>query len=62
SVTGFDNSLLAKSRGITTVSHPQEELGKTAAETLIGLINKSISRKDAHVLLMPELVERKSTL
>ncbi|SDB22228.1 GntR family transcriptional regulator, arabinose operon transcriptional repressor [Pseudobutyrivibrio sp. YE44] len=62
SVTGFDNSLLAKSRGITTVSHPQEELGKAAAETLIGLINGSLSRKDAHVLLKPELVERKSTL
>ncbi len=62
SVTGFDNSLLAKSRGITTVSHPQEELGKAAAQTLIGLINNSISRKDAHVLLKPELVERKSTL
>lgn len=62
SVTGFDNSLLAKSKGITTVSHPQEELGKTAAETLIALIKNNISRKDAHVLLRPELVERKSTL
>ena len=62
SVTGFDNSLLAQSRGITTISHPQEEFGHKAAETLIGLIEGSISRKDAHILLTPELVERKSTL
>lgn len=60
SVTGFDNSLLAQSRGITTIAHPQEELGKMAAETLIGLINGSISKKNAHVLLEPELVERKT--
>lgn len=62
SVTGFDNSLLARSRGITTIAHPQEELGKMAASTLTGLIDGSISRKDAHVLLTPELVERKTTL
>ncbi|MCR4567407.1 MAG: GntR family transcriptional regulator [Pseudobutyrivibrio sp.] len=62
SVTGFDNSLLAHSKGITTIAHPQEELGKRAAQTLIGLINGSILKKDAHVLLAPELVERKSTM
>ncbi len=60
SVTGFDNSLLAHSKGITTIAHPQEELGKKAAETLLGLIDGSISRKEAHVLLEPQLVERKS--
>ncbi|SHJ34867.1 GntR family transcriptional regulator [Pseudobutyrivibrio xylanivorans] len=62
SVTGFDNSLLAKGRGITTVSHPQEDMGRMAAETLIGLIEGNVSRKEAHILLTPELVERKSTL
>lgn len=60
SVTGFDNSLLAHSKGITTIAHPQEELGKKAAETLLGLIDGSISKKDAHVLLEPQLVERRS--
>lgn len=60
SVTGFDNSLLSHSKGITTIAHPQEELGKRAAETLIGLIDGSITRGEAHVLLEPELVERKS--
>ncbi len=62
SVTGFDNSLLAQSRGITTIAHPQEELGKKAAETLIGLINGSVNNRDAQILLPPEVVERKSTL
>ncbi len=62
SVTGFDNSLLSQSRGITTISHPQEEFGQKAAQTLIGLIEGSISRKDAQILLTPVLVERKSTL
>ena len=60
SVTGFDNSLLAHSKEITTIAHPQEDLGKKAAEVLLGLIDKSISKKDAHVLLEPKLVERKS--
>ncbi|MCR4830069.1 MAG: GntR family transcriptional regulator [Pseudobutyrivibrio sp.] len=60
SVTGFDNSLLAYSKGITTIAHPQEELGKKAAETLLGLIDKRISKKEAHVLLEPILVERNS--
>ena len=60
SVTGFDNSLLAHSKGITTIAHPQEELGRRAAETLIGLLDKSLSKKDAHILLEPKLVERKS--
>lgn len=60
SVTGFDNSLLAHSKGITTIAHPQEELGRRAAKTLIGLIDKSLSKKDAHIMLEPKLIERKS--
>jgi GntR family transcriptional regulator of arabinose operon len=54
--------LLSHSKGITTIAHPQEELGKRAAETLIGLINGAITRREAQILLEPELVERKSTL
>ncbi|SEK18118.1 GntR family transcriptional regulator, arabinose operon transcriptional repressor [Pseudobutyrivibrio ruminis] len=60
SVTGFDNSLLAHSKGITTIAHPQEELGKKAAQTLLGLIDGSISKKEAHILLEPKVIERKS--
>lgn len=62
SVTGFDNSLLAQSREITTVAHPQEQLGRVAAKTLIGLIDESILKKDAHILLRPELVEGKTCM
>ena len=62
SVTGFDNSLLAQSRGITTVAHPQELLGKRAAETLLGLIDGSLAKKDARILLTPQLVEGKTCM
>ncbi len=62
SVTGFDNSLLARSKEITTVAHPQAELGQKAAETLIGLIDGTLSRKEAHILLTPQLVERQSCM
>ncbi len=62
SVTGFDNSLLAHNKGITTVAHPQEELGKRAAEVLIGLIEGTLDNSQAHIKLIPKVVERKSTL
>ncbi|MCR4999613.1 MAG: GntR family transcriptional regulator [Lachnospiraceae bacterium] len=62
SVTGYDNSLLAHSQGLTTIAHPQEELGRKAAETLIGLLQGTISKKDAHVILEPHLVERTSCM
>ncbi|MBQ8489851.1 MAG: GntR family transcriptional regulator [Pseudobutyrivibrio sp.] len=60
SVTGFDNSLLAHSKGITTIAHPQEELGKVAATTLLGLIDGTLPRKEAHIMLEPKVIERKS--
>jgi len=62
SVTGFDNSLLAQSKGITTVAHPQEELGKIAASTLVGLLDGSINKKDAIILLEPVLVPGKTCM
>lgn len=62
SVTGFDNSLLAQSQGITTIAHPQEELGKIAAETLVGLMEGSISKKNACILLEPRLVDGKTCM
>jgi len=62
SVTGFDNSLLAASRKLTTIAHPQEELGRVAATTLLGLISGTIDRKDACILLTPELVEGNSCM
>ena len=62
SVTGFDNSLLAQSRQITTVAHPQEELGQVAARTLLGLMDGSLSKKDARILLEPTLVVGKTCM
>lgn len=56
SVTGFDNSLLAQSKSITTVAHPQEELGKVAAATLVGLMDGTITKREARILLEPVLV------
>lgn len=62
SVTGFDNSLIAQNKGITTVAHPQEELGRVAAETLVSLIEGKISKKDACILLEPVLVPGKTCM
>lgn len=57
SVTGFDNSLLAQNKKITTVAHPQEELGRKAAQTLLWLIDGTITKNKAQLLLEPSLVE-----
>ncbi|SFG19527.1 GntR family transcriptional regulator, arabinose operon transcriptional repressor [Lachnospiraceae bacterium C7] len=64
SVTGFDNSMLAKNNiiPITTVSHPQELLGQNAAELMLKLIRKeAISSEDLHIVMEPEVIVRKST-
>lgn len=63
SVTGFDNSLLAKNNHIpiTTISHPQEKLGMMAAELLLRLIRREeLSADDVHIRVAPEIVERES--
>ncbi len=65
SVTGFDNSLLAKNNRIriTSVSHPQEQLGIMAAELLLKLIRKEkLAVEDTQILIEPEVVVRDSTL
>ena len=61
SVTGYDNSLLAENfkMGLTTVSHPHEELGRAAARLLLALI--AGERVETHVILQPELIVRGST-
>ena len=65
SVTGFDNSLLAKNNRIriTTVSHPQEKLGMMAAELMLKLIRQEeITAEECQILVEPEVVVRDSTL
>ena len=64
SVTGFDNSLLAKNNHIpiTTVSHPQDKLGKMAAELLLRLIRgEQLTEEEIHIRVEPEIVVRNST-
>lgn len=65
SVTGYDNSFIAEKGEIklTTIAHPQEQLGAAAAELLIEKI-KGISEKESKVncLLKPELIIRESCI
>lgn len=62
SVTGYDNSLYAqRGTGITTIAHPQEQLGEMAAELILEKIN-GVSEEDSKVerLIQPELIVRGS--
>ncbi len=64
SVTGYDNSLLAKNNHIpiTTISHPQEKLGMMAAELLLKLIRgESLTDEEQHIRVEPEIIVRDST-
>ncbi len=64
SVTGFDNSLLAKNNHIpiTTISHPQDKLGSMAAELLLRLIRgEELTEQELHIRVEPEIVVRDST-
>ncbi len=63
SVTGYDNSYLATNCRVplTTVTHPQEKLGETAAQLLLSLIRKEKEEKlEKQILMEPELVIRES--
>lgn len=63
SVTGYDNSYLAQTCRVplTTISHPQEELGAAAAELLLRIIREGNSNIEGKCVLMePELVIRES--
>lgn len=64
SVTGFDNSLLAKDNHIpiTTISHPQDKLGRMEAELLLRLIRgEALTEEELHIRVEPEIVVRDST-
>ena len=64
SVTGFDNSLLAKNNHIPimTISHPQDKLGSMAAELLLRLIRgEELTEQELHIRVEPEIVVRDST-
>src|SRR5690625_1152637 len=68
SIVGFDDSFLANVSEVklTTVKHPQSELGEAAAELILDMIKEAKNdRIDTHkpksVVFEPELVERNST-
>ncbi|TVY10903.1 GntR family transcriptional regulator [Paenibacillus cremeus] len=63
SVVGFDDSFLATATEIklTTISHPKAELGITAAELLLDLIEGQAERRGSDVVYRPELIVREST-
>ena len=56
SITGYDNSQMASSSGVrlTTIVHPQEELGKMAAELLLKMLKGEEVQK--RVIIEPELI------
>ncbi|MGN0141538.1 MAG: GntR family transcriptional regulator [Roseburia sp.] len=63
SVTGYDNSYLAATCKVplTTVAHPQEELGRMAAELLLKIIREGDVADSANqILIEPELIVRES--
>lgn len=60
SVTGFDNSDQAQSNQITTIDHPKEILGRTAVDTVLGLIRDT--RKILPTVFPAKLIERNSVL
>lgn len=48
---------------LTTIAHPQERLGKMAAELLVELIkNQEIPGEKKHILIEPEIVPGNSTV
>ena len=68
SIVGFDDSFLANVSEVklTTIKHPQSELGEAAGKLILDMIKESKDdRKDANkpksVVFEPELVERNST-
>lgn len=63
-VTGYDDSYLASTCRIplTTIAHPQEELGCMAAMLLLRLLNhEEVNEEELQVVIEPELVVRSSS-
>lgn len=57
SIIGYDDLRFSEKLGISTVRQPVEEMGKTAAESLIEKISKG-SKERTYVKIEPEYVER----
>jgi DNA-binding LacI/PurR family transcriptional regulator len=67
SVLGFDDieSAAYQTRGLTTVQQPLKQMGKIAAENILGRILRPTKKFDdvapAEIVLKPKLVERETT-
>jgi LacI family transcriptional regulator len=63
SVIGFDNTLLATITDppLTTVAQPMEQMGRQVVDILVQEIKNELKHKQ-RIVLMPELVVRKSTM
>jgi Transcriptional regulators len=61
SITGYDNSFIAQSEltKLTTIAHPQKELGELAATLLLDLIKGKKEIKTQY-LMEPQLIKRTS--
>ncbi len=62
SVTGYDNSQMAAGMKLTTIKHPQEKLGETAAGLLLELIQSGEDGKGKQILMEPEIIEGSSCM
>jgi len=62
-LVGYDNISLTQytSPPITTIHQNKWELGRTAAEELLGMINKTSGKRTASITLDVELIRRRST-
>lgn len=63
SVTGYDNSFIAREgrTKLTTIAHPHEELGRQAAELLLELIagKKGVTKQ---YIIEPQMIKRESCM
>ena len=61
SVTGYDNSIIAQAGQVklTTIAHPQQELGAQAASMLLNLIQGK-QEIEKHCLIEPQMIIRES--
>ena len=63
SVTGYDNSYLASECKVllTTIAHPQQELGSMAARLLLEMIeDENYQQNYRQIVIEPELIIRDS--
>jgi LacI family transcriptional regulator len=63
SVVGFDDiqSAAYQNPALTTVRQPLREMGRIAAETLLGRIRSSEARRGGEIIVEPELMVRETT-